>query len=589
MQLAFRTSKEVGVLDLKSYSPPPHFQPDQQRTIRIVAYSPDGGFIAYADPEQVHLLRPDGQVQARIPQANVYDVGFSPRGSFVITWERAVKDGEGNTLPNLHVWRTSPDAERVASFVQKSQSGWNLQYTEDEAYCARLVSNEVQFYEGGVLDKVWSRLRVEGATDFYLSPGGSPSVAVFIPERKGAPASVRVYTLPDLSQPVSQKQFFKADKVQCKWNAIGTSLLLLTQTDVDKTGKSYYGETNLYLLCVAAKYDARITLDKEGPIHDVVWSPDSQTFGVVYGYMPAKTVLFNGRGNVAHTLPSGPRNCIKFSPQARFIVVAGFGNLQGQMDVYDADREYRKLATIEAHHASFCEWGPDGRTIMTATTSPRLRVDNGFRLWHYTGDLVYQAEMHELYQVAWRPLAAHHFPPRSLLSPPPAPHESAISGKRAVSKASGAYRPPHARNSPTPPQTLRELEASGRYGSNGVKQLPPGAAVPEDPLEPLSRAALKNKKKREAKKKDADEESAANGPSAANGAMNGVTANGTADGTNGNGVEDKKTRGLLKKLRAIEELKMRLAHGDKLEETQMKKIQTEEVVREELHAVGWRE
>mgnify|MGYP007126068325 CR=1 FL=1 len=72
----------------------------------------------------------------------------------------------------------------VGRFVQKSQTGWNLQYTADEAYCARAVTNEVQFYKSNDLSTVWNKLRVEGVADFSLSPGKTHSVAVFVPERK---------------------------------------------------------------------------------------------------------------------------------------------------------------------------------------------------------------------------------------------------------------------------------------------------------------------------------------------------------------------------------------------------------------------
>ena len=72
----------------------------------------------------------------------------------------------------------------VGRFVQKSQTGWNLQYTYDERYCARVVTNEVQFYESGDLSTVWNKLRVEGVTEFAVSPGKNHSIAVFIPERK---------------------------------------------------------------------------------------------------------------------------------------------------------------------------------------------------------------------------------------------------------------------------------------------------------------------------------------------------------------------------------------------------------------------
>lgn len=45
-----------------------------------------------------------------------------------------------------------------------------------------------------------------------------------------------------------------------KWNNLGTQVLILTSTEVDKTGKNYYGETNLYLLSSAGNFDCRVTL-----------------------------------------------------------------------------------------------------------------------------------------------------------------------------------------------------------------------------------------------------------------------------------------------------------------------------------------
>jgi len=43
-------------------------------------------------------------------------------------------------------------------------------------------------------------------------------------------------------------------------NHLGTRALVLTQTEVDTTGKSYYGETNLYFLDSQGKHDCRVVL-----------------------------------------------------------------------------------------------------------------------------------------------------------------------------------------------------------------------------------------------------------------------------------------------------------------------------------------
>lgn len=209
-----------------------------------------------------------GHVIATINAENVFELGFSPLGTFIITWQRPSRDENGDAAKNLTVWRvaageqsTNGQADNIVGrFVQKSQTGWNLQYTQDEQCCARMVTNEIQFYESQNLSTVWNKLRVEGVTDFAVSPGQGNGVAVFVPERKGQPAVVKIYAVPSFATPISQKTFFKGDKVQLKWNEQGTSLIVLAQTEVDKSGKSYYGETTLYLLSANGGFDSRIDL-----------------------------------------------------------------------------------------------------------------------------------------------------------------------------------------------------------------------------------------------------------------------------------------------------------------------------------------
>ncbi len=133
-----------------------------------------------------------GHVISSLHEQNVYELGFSPLGTFIITWQRPSKDENGDAVKNLKVWKVAeggPDVDDeeqrvVGRFVQKSQTGWNLQYTYDEQYCARVVTNEVQFYQSEDLGIVWNKLRVEGVTDFAVSPGENHTIAVFIPERK---------------------------------------------------------------------------------------------------------------------------------------------------------------------------------------------------------------------------------------------------------------------------------------------------------------------------------------------------------------------------------------------------------------------
>ena len=444
--------------------------------------------------------------------------------------------------------------------------------------------------------------------------------------------------------------------------------------------------------------------------------------------MPAKATIFNAKAQTTHSFPLAPRNTILFSPHGRFVVVAGFGNLAGQMDIYDLSKNFAKVCTIEASNASICEWSPDGSHILCATTSPRLRVDNGIRLYHVGGGLMYNEDIeppNELYHVTWRPQSATlHPPPADPLNLVPTPHPSALtylSRRKTPSAPAGAYRPPGARGTSTPLHFKREDQGGEAYTSNGISsssggvngfaagkprrtfvpgaepaepQLPPGAApgggvslvgTGEGADEVLSKAALKNKKKREARKAKergekslvtpADEmEGVPKGPRASMSrsperiagthhqrTRSGYQLSGSGEGRSPHGREraqsgnrpaggggggrvsphgeangagatssrpqtqetqqqqqqlvapsvppqadaqqgpppdvtvtspggsvgtkepqDKKVRALLKKIRAIEELKMRQAGGEKLEDTQIKKIQTEGAVRKEL-------
>lgn len=410
----------------------------------------------------------------------------------------------------------------------------------------------------------------------------------------------------------------------------------------------------------------------------MTWSPNSKEFGVVYGYMPAKTVVFNTRAAVTHQFALSPRNTILFSAYGRFVLVAGFGNLAGQMDIYDVERGYRKLCTIEATNASVCQWSPDERYILTATTSPRLRVDNGIRIWHIGGGLMYNEDLQELYHVMWRPGTSRSGLAEDLLHPAPSPHSSALTYLGSVktpSKSAGAYRPPGARGQSTPLAFKREDEGGIAYVANGGlfsgsgfgkprKVLVPGAEAAvdagerlangkkEEVEESLSKAALKNKKKRETKKiKEAAEKLNSSTPSCEpilpetsskvsaglqrgdsraqgeNDIMENISAPNrtrqgearrsisvpqtplpvtgrqgnssqraaeTSDLQPSNSVvsgssQEKRIRALLKKLRAIDDLKMRLAGGEKLEGTQIRKMDTESSIRNDLNALGWQD
>ena len=197
LQFAYRTQKAIGIFDAAPVYEPLGGFIKPEGNLRCCTYSPCGRFFAWATPESITAVDAStGNPVLSLPMLNVYELGFSPLGTFIITWERPSKDEAGDATKNLKVWRTVEDnvapenKQPLGRFVQKQMAGWNLQYTADEKYCARLVTNEVQFFENHDLVTVWNKLRVEGASNYALAPGiKNHAVAVFVPERKVNSAS----------------------------------------------------------------------------------------------------------------------------------------------------------------------------------------------------------------------------------------------------------------------------------------------------------------------------------------------------------------------------------------------------------------
>lgn len=562
----------------------------------------------------------------------VVDIAFSPRGGYVSTWQRPFKDEEGNNVANLKLWRTSDGAE-VGAWERKSQEGCHPQFNEEETYLVRQVSTELQIFEPDAIREkgVVGRLRLEGMTSYELGAGSKPVVAVFCGEKKGAPASVRVYSLgslipspPEPPAPVSQKTFFKADKIQMKWNRSGTSLLFMTSTDVDRTGKSYYGETNLYMISSRGDFDCRVALDKEGPIHDFEWSTNGREFIVIYGYMPAKATLFSFRVNVIAELGTAARNTVAFNPQGRLFALAGFGNLSGSVDVWDRQQLSKgKLFTFDASNSSVLEWSPCGEYILSATLSPRLRVENGVRIWHCTGNLIHVDMIDELYQAGWRPGfktatdAGAREPPAfpDALPTPPAPSPSAKEWLDKVAakpqKPTGAYRPPGARGAAASEAYKRDEDgnimssspartvpgSNGHAARGGRRNVPgasssrgnsqPGTPAPGTPTGPKGKkggagGSGGSKRSGTSTPNEAPQPAAPSAEQQAPASSGAAEVGGNAEA----GALDKRLRNLTKKLKAIEELKARRNAGEKLEQTQVLKIANEAELRKELAELG---
>lgn len=554
-----------------SYGPPTYelisaFKKDDSKACKCMLFSPYGEFFAWANGKKVTvLMTSDWSIVAEIDKPRVCALNFSPKGTYLMTWETFTTSNDGQ--PNMHVFK-SATGELLQSFEQKRQIDWEPLWTSDEIFMSRIYKNDVLFYKVPNFANPEVRLANQRVHQYSLSPGTPPyNLLCYIPGKQGQPSLGKLFQYPKFDTAVVSKSFFQADKVDMQWNSKGNGVLLMTIVEVDKTGSSYYGKQTLNY--VSTKGDTAIVqLSKDGPIHAVQWSPNSNDFCVIYGFMPAKATIFNSKCESIFDFGTGPRNSIYYNPMGNILLLGGFGNLPGNVEVWDMGAK-KLINKTSAPDTTLLQWSPDGIHYMTATTAPRLRICNGFKVWHYTCSLLYErpwSQQEELWQVLWQnvPVDSYKAPQVNYK-----PVEGIATSSPHVSKE--VYRPPGARGK----------ECTFKLHDD---EQPPSSAVGQS----LSKNALKLKKKREAKKaakakaaeeRDSDEGgSKSDRPDTADSGLKSHLDEFTSDDP----VKMKKILRIKSKLLEIRRLKELQRSGNKLEINQEEKIKKEDQLIQEM-------
>ena len=506
-------------------------------------YSADTSLYAVADAGGVTIYTSATHAQKlRIEGKGIQAVAFSPAGTYLTTFQRPSKGADGTAEKNLKVWNLNDGSEALA-LTQKAfiRDNWpNIQFTPDDAIAVNMVTNTLHAYSTtDFLAGPKIKFPVKGIAGFALSPGTAPGkdpiVAVYVPEAKGSPGHIALYTMSagvaqGTATPISRRSFFRANSARFYWASTGSAVLVLTAADVDATNQSYYGEQKLYFFTADGTSDAAVPLPKEGPVHDVQWNPRGDCFVTVAGFMPAKSTVFTSACVPKFDLGSGPYSTARWNTFGRFLVLAGFGNLPGDLAFFDkkADGKLKPMGTSRAENGVTADWSPCGRYLLAATIAPRLRVDNGFQVFKYDGTLLLKEKKDVMYEARWVPEPADTYEdkpqsPRAAGSAGASANASAEAPRPPQPVKAAGYIPPHLRNNPAAAAAAKASfslardpndkggkipvgAAVARAPSAGATNLPPGAAPPE------SKAASKNAKKRAAAaRKKAEEAAATNG------------------------------------------------------------------------------
>lgn len=118
--------------------------------------------------------------------------------------------------------------------------------------------------------------------------------------------------------------------------------------------------------------------------------------------MPAYTVLYSKYGQPQYELCKSHRNSVIKGKNSNYVIIGGFGNLNGSIDIWDIT-EPKKVGSTRSNSATMCQWSPCNSYFMTGILNPRLKVNNQYKVFSRQGNLLHTLDMShtELYQVVY--------------------------------------------------------------------------------------------------------------------------------------------------------------------------------------------
>eukprot|EP00850_Spirogloea_muscicola_P016935 SM000141S00879 [mRNA] locus=s141:121775:136794:- [translate_table: standard] len=433
--IRFQSETEVYWNDGRQAKPDPVYHRSFW-TESFVQWSPLGTYLAtihrqgtaiWGGPNWARLMR------YAHPQVRLLD--FSPGERYMVTYSSHEpanpRDTQKVTLnifdvrsgKNLREFKGSADDFATGGTGGAAGVPWPVfrwAGGKEDKYFARIGKNCISVYETetmSLLDK--KSVKVDNVQDFCWSPA-EPLLAMYVPEAGGGnqPARVSLMSIPSREE-LRQKNLFSVSECRMFWQSAGEYLAVKVDR-YTKTKKTTY--TGFELFRVKERDIPMEVLELENKNDKILafeWEPKGHRFAVIHGDGPRpdlsiyamKSATSTGVQRVVKlvTLKGKQANALYWSPQGKFLLIAGLKTLNGQLEFYNVD-ELETLASGEHFMATDIEWDPTGRFVATTVTTVH-QMENGFNIWSFHGKLLYRLPKERFFQFLWRPR------PPSLIGP----------------------------------------------------------------------------------------------------------------------------------------------------------------------------
>ncbi|KAI5206394.1 translation initiation factor eIF-3b [Aureobasidium subglaciale] len=436
-------------------------------TESFVQWSPKGTYLTSMHAQGVQLWGGKSwSRQKRFAHPGVNLVDFSPDERYLTTWShRPMQVEEGHPVLSLDedgknyiIWdletglplrsfvtldSAGPNVDEASNPIKKKLQWPAFKWSADSKYVARMNPEQgISVYElprMNLLDKV--SIKIEKIQDFEWCPATPNRDGIktyeqlfcyWTPEVGSNPAKVGLMSVPS-KEIVRTRNLFNVSDAKLHWQSDSSFVCV----KVDRHSKSKKSmATNLEIFRVREK---GVPVEVVDAIKDTVinfaWEPKGDRFVLITAgevpvgaAVPPKTsvsffcpekVKGNQVGNfkLIRTVDKKNNNAIHWSPNGRFVVVATVLSQQSfDLDFYDFDYEGERdekdkdltanlalMNTAEHYGVTDIDWDPSGRFVATSASVWKHRMENGYHLYDFRGQLLREDPIDQFKQFAWRP------------------------------------------------------------------------------------------------------------------------------------------------------------------------------------------
>ncbi|KAH3680228.1 hypothetical protein WICMUC_000493 [Wickerhamomyces mucosus] len=399
--------------------------------VRLIDFSPNEKYLVTLSPDPI-VLPPDDH-----PKRASFPFGPESQGHKLVVWEIATG------LP-VRTFALPPHLENVKEMV------WPLlKWSYDDKYVARVGPNALAIYDTtenfALLDK--KPVKIDGIVDFEFAPAGvqlasarkqdplSYVLAYWTPETANQTARVALLDVPS-KRVLRTINLFQVSDVKLHWQDDAEYLGVKVDRHT-KSKKTIF--TNLEFFKLNEKDIPVEKIELKEIVINFQWEPKGDRFITISKLdvanenrsIPKNIITFYApeiSKNKANTLKKwiGFKNIenkflntISFSPKGRFVTLSTIGGsaTQGSLEFYDLDYAGEKKDTepenVNAHVKQVgsnqfsgitdVQWDPSGRFVAAWSSFWRHKIENGYRLFDFSGNLLRDELIDEFKAFVWRP------------------------------------------------------------------------------------------------------------------------------------------------------------------------------------------